>query len=168
MRSIAIAALVVALAGCGSSKPPKPAELPEQGKLSFIGTARAAKCTNNIRMIYAAFWMQNGEARQGKFLPSLQSLVDRKIIGSGDVLICPEDETPHTPGYSSYQTVFDLTEKQIPTTILETNHILVWDSAPRHAGSRCVGYCGGEVRLVPEEEFQTRLRELASFLRNTQ
>jgi len=118
-------------------------------------------CQNNLQRIAIALHVHVDEQEDKAFPSSLKEMVDNGVLFDMNMLICPSDHHAFTPGefYTSYETLFELTEKRIPKDSIPENIIVVWDKQPLHGGGRNVLFANGSVRFVAEHEFQQMLEK---------
>ncbi len=130
-----------------------------------IGPARSILCINNLRTTgLATFrWMA---ANKGSSPHSLRLLVEKGQLDP-KTLICPQSGTIIESGkfVSDYDSIFDRTGRAVSVLDIEgsSNVMMIWDKKPFHGSAkkpyRHVLFMDGNVRRVPEPDFQRSLEE---------
>jgi len=137
---------------------------PDTASLVLVPIGAASACQAQLTRIVAACNQYVADKGGGRLYPrSLRQLVQEDFIVD-QVLACPADKGAKEQKRNSYESAFDLTERQIPADSLPGNMILVWDKEPRHGGARCAGFVDGSAKILSEESFQRRLNMLKAYL----
>ena len=103
----------------------------------------------------------------GRGPDSLRTLTDKGEMDP-KVLICPQSGSEQEEGkwVCDYDSIFDRTGRAVYVRGMEDAEktMMVWDKKPFHGSSgnprRCVLFADGNVRRIPEADFQKALAEL--------
>jgi len=137
---------------------------PDTSSLTLIPIGAASACQTQLARIVGACDQYVVAKGGNQFYPrTLRQLVQEDFIAD-HVLTCPADKGAKEQKHNSYESAFDLTDRQILVDSLPANMILVWDKVPRHGGARCVGFVNGSAKTLTEESFQTWVRMLKAYL----
>ncbi len=114
----------------------------------------AGYCRRNLTAIYdALIGYRDPQALPGA--PSLQALLDEKLLDSEDKLRCPAGSGQE----ANYRYVPHAKVEPAGRGEALTNVLIAWDSRPRHGGSRMVLFSDATIARLTEAEFRALLAE---------
>jgi len=125
-------------------------------------------CSDNLTQLALGLMMYRQNQGKMKKLPPwkrlLTTLYSVGVSVEPGLFICPETGAKPDPEGLKLHKQAATSYRTTPSPILDYRDAdkrpIAWDSAPRHAGYRCVLFLNGRVDLATEQEFATLMDEL--------
>lgn len=119
-------------------------------------------CLENLETLATACHAYTTINRRQMYPPSLKAVADVGLISDKRVLRCPADVSKRDGGgaYTSYESAFDIAGCEIANDLIPGDLMMIWDSVPRHSGTRCVVLFDLKTVQMSEDDFQTELLKL--------
>ncbi len=117
-------------------------------------TVVTGHCQRNLSDIYDAL-NQYRLRHEGRGAPSLQALLDEKLVEKESELRCPAGSGQE----AMYRYVPDAKLQPGLGRGALSNALVAWDSRPHHGGSRMVLFADGRTGLLTEADFRALLAE---------
>ena len=135
-------------------------ETPNERQPSLPSDEDSETCLENLATLATTCHAYTTIDRRQMYPPGLKAIVDVGLSFDRQALRCPADTAQRDGAYTSYESAFDIIGREVSNDLIPGDFMMIWDSVPRHSGTRCVVLFNLKTVQMLEDDFQGELVKL--------